>query len=83
MEIEEIMKRLFGSITPVGETYEDQKRLENIDRLEIALYYIIEELINAYDFIESNKYSELKIAEASKEILDYLKDKLNDTLDEI
>lgn len=83
MEINEIMERLFGTITPVGETYEDQKRLENIDRLETALNYIIEELINAYDYIGSNKYSELKIAEVSKEILVYLKNKLQDTLDEI
>lgn len=83
MSIEEIMEKLFGTIGPVGETYEDQKRLENIDRLETALNYIIEELINAYNYIESNKYSELKIAEASKEILVYLKNKLKDTLDEI
>lgn len=83
MSIEEIMEKLFGTIEPVGETYEDQKRLENIDRLETALNYIIQELINAYEYIESNKYSELKIAEASKEILVYLKNKLKDTLDEI
>lgn len=81
MEFEEIMERLLGNIAPVGETNEDNKRFENIENYEIALNYIIEELLNAYDYIGSFKYSERRIAIGSKEILICLKEKLEDTLE--
>ena len=80
MEINEIMERLFGTIAPVGETNEDQRRLENVDKIETALNYIIEELLNGYDYIGSNRISEYKIAEKAKDILIDLKNKLVDTL---
>ena len=80
MEINEIMERLFGTIAPVGETYEDNKRYENIGNIEKLLNYAIEELLDGYDYIGSIRHSEYKIAKECKEILINLKEKLDDVL---
>lgn len=69
MEIEEILKRLFGRIEPWGETNEDNKRFENIENYKVALEFIINELSSASKFKDRPEYSMQKIGKECFNIL--------------
>ena len=69
MSISQILRKLFGEIRPIGETYEDGKRYKNIENYYEALCFIIAELQNCAD-IKSNAYSVNKISQECKSILE-------------
>lgn len=80
MEIKDIIEKLIGNIAPVGETNEDNERYENIDNLEEVLNYVVEQLLDGYQYIGSRKASELKIANRCAGILIELAEKLSDEI---
>ena len=73
MSIEEILKRLFGRIAPVGETNEDNRRYENIENYYEALNFIIKELKYVSKYKDRNEYSMQKIGKECLNILQQLK----------
>lgn len=69
MEIKEILERLLGKIEPVGETNEDNKRFENLDRYREVLNFIIDRLLICANYKNDNRYSVNRIGEEAFEIL--------------
>lgn len=80
LNIKEIIKNLFGNIQPVGETIEDKKRFENLDKYEILFDYCVNELVNCAKNKNDNRYSVNEIGEKAFDILqiqlEYIKDEL-------
>lgn len=79
MEIKEILERLLGKIEPVGETNEDNKRFENLDRYREVLNFIIDRLLICANYKNDNRYSVNKIGEEAFEILkdiDFIQEQL-------
>lgn len=79
--IKDVVKMLIGDINPVGDTYHDNVVAENIDLLgELMIYYTNELVINACD--ESQEGSIQNVRDMSKNILQYIKDRTGDVLDD-
>ena len=43
----QLVSRLIGDITPVGETYEDEERLKNLQMCSTVLHLIINDLYDS------------------------------------
>ena len=69
MSVSEILGKLFGKITPVGETNEDNIRYENIQNYYEALCYIISSLRIASNYKDRHEYSMQKIGKECYNIL--------------
>ena len=69
MSISEIIGNLFGKITPVGETYQDNVRYENIQNYYEALCYIVSSLRIASQYKDRTEYSMQKIGKECFDIL--------------
>lgn len=69
MSISQILERLFGKIYPVGETYEDTKRYDNIQNYYEALSFIISKLQDASEFKDDNRASCSDIGQECFDIL--------------
>ena len=86
MEIEEIIRNLFGYINPVGETVEDNRRYEKLYNYRKAIDYIIEELVECARYKYDKRYSMQRIGKEAYDILDkqlsYLKDVFEEINDE-
>lgn len=83
MSKEEIIEKLFGKIMPVGETYEDKKRFENLLDYNEILEIIINKIVNCSNYNNDNRYSVCKIGVESMNILINLRNFLEDVLLEI
>ena len=86
MEIEEIIRKLFGYINPIGETTEDNRRYENLINYKKIINYVIDELAECARYKNSIQYSEQRSGEKAFDILEenleYIKDVLNEINDE-
>lgn len=69
MSVEEIIKKLFGEIRPVGETNTDNERYNNLTNYEQVLILVTNELINCAEDKYDVRYSVNKIGERAFNIL--------------
>lgn len=78
MSAEEIIKKLFGEIRPVGETNTDSERYNNLSNYEQVLILVTNELINCAEDKDDVRYSVNKIGKRAFNILknnyEYTKD---------
>lgn len=70
-----MLEKLFGNISPVCETNEDNKRLENLKLYKKATSFFIDELIESAKWKNDYRYSAKLIGE---ETYDFLKSILED-----
>lgn len=73
--------KLLGRIEPVGETTEDNERLENINNYDLLVRHLIGEMYRTAKYKESNRYSERKLGEKSYRLLHGLKQEIDGYLD--
>lgn len=69
MSAEEIIKKLFGEIRPVGETNTDNERYNNLSNYEQVLILVTNELINCAEDKDDVRYSVNKIGKRAFNIL--------------
>ena len=69
MSTEEIIKKLFGEIRPVGETNTDHERYNNLSNYEQVLILVTNELINCAEDKDDVRYSVNKIGKRAFNIL--------------
>ena len=78
MDEKEIITKLLGKIEPMGETYEDNQRYDNLSSYDVILSFLISELAECIKYKDDNRYSVNRIGEKAYEILqnqyEYLKD---------
>ncbi len=71
----QLVSRLIGNITPVGETYEDEERLKNIQMCSIVLHLIINDLYENITYYKNDARGSVKrIVRESYKILESLND---------
>ena len=71
----QLVSRLIGDITPVGETYEDEERLKNIQMCSTVLHLIINDLYENITYYKSDARGSVKrIVSESYKILESLND---------
>lgn len=83
MSEEEIINRLFGDIQPLYETYEDDKRFDNLNNYGKILDFIIDELVECAKYKNDNSYSANRIGEKAFNLLKIQVEYLQDILDEL
>lgn len=69
MSITDIFDKLCGKIFPLGETYEDNNRYENIENYYELLCHIISSLRIASEYKDCPEYSRQKIGQECYNIL--------------
>lgn len=80
MNFEIDIKDLIGEIKPVGETNEDNKRIENIDKYDLLINYLIEELYQAATYKDDEMHSRSKVGGKAFKVLCELKTQIEDDL---
>ena len=70
IELYDIIKKLTGSLEPIGETNYDAKVLKNLEELETALIPIITDLVETAKEEEKVEASMQKCGKKAKEILE-------------
>lgn len=79
IEIYEFIKPNLGKVDFHGETYADEKSVENIKKYEDVLYYMLQDLEDVYDVTKRrHESSAKKINEEAKRILLLIQEKLTD-----
>ena len=74
----QLVGRLIGNITPVGETYEDEERLKNIQMCSTVLHLIINDLYENITYYKNDARASVKrIVSESYKILESLNDYMN------
>ena len=74
----QLVSRLIGNITPVGETYEDEETLKNLQMCSIVLHLIINDLYENITYYKNDARGSVKrIASESYKILESLNDYMN------
>ena len=79
--LSDILMKLNGQVEPVGETNADNRRLENLIRLEEVLDILLEEVADVCHYVNRAEWS---MNYAGKNAITWLKDKrewLDDFLD--
>lgn len=79
MGLEEIVFRLTGEITPVGESREDAKRLENLHTLAGLMNELLLKMNDAAEYKNRAEHSMKLIGEQADKFLSETRDWLNDT----
>lgn len=78
MSTEEIVKRLCGEITPIGETNTDKENFENLFNYEAVLLFVTDKLRFCTEYKDDPRYSVNKIGKKAFDILkanyEYIKD---------
>lgn len=77
-----VIKKLLGYIEPVGETYEDKERLKNVQKYYEILCFIVSRLKEASNCKDRVEASMNEIGSECYDILQELKESLEDILDE-
>lgn len=80
MTIEEMIKKLFGEIEPLGDQHYDDIRCENLHDYEVIFNYITRQLLICADYKNDNRYSVSYIGERAYKIL---KDNFEQVQDEL
>lgn len=71
----QLVSRLIGDITPVGETYEDEERLKNLQMCSTVLHLIINDLYENITYYKNDARGSVKrIVSESYKILESLND---------
>ena len=71
----QLVSRLIGDITPVGETYEDEERLKNLQMCSTVLHLIINDLYENITYYKNDARGSVKrIVSGSYKILESLND---------
>ena len=81
MDIHDIVVKLIGKISPIGETREDDKRMVNLQEHMILTRHIISDL---KDVAEDKDRGEYSMSRAGKEAYNFLmniKDELSELVD--
>jgi hypothetical protein len=77
-----ITDRLIGKVQPIGETNEDEKRLENLKEMYELLDYLVDEMYKVSKEAESHEYSRSKAGNYARNYLKELKIWLDEILTE-
>lgn len=77
-----VIKKLLGYIEPVGETYEDEERLKNVQKYNEILCFIVFRLKEASNYKDRLELSINKIGSECYDILQELKESLEEMIDE-
>lgn len=77
-----VIKKLLGYIEPVGDIYEDEERLKNVEKYYEILCFIVSRLKDASNCKDSVAGSMKIIGSECYDILQELKESLEDMLDE-
>ena len=78
IELYDIIKKLTGSLEPIGETNYDAKVLKNLEELETALIPIITDLVETAKEEEKVEASMQKCGKKAKEILEKIIEKIGE-----
>lgn len=78
LTIPQIIGRLVGPVQPVGEHYEDERRLENIKELAEVAHFAISELYDAAKNADRVENSMMLIGEEAKRAMSSLGDYFED-----
>lgn len=71
----QLVSRLIGNITPVGETYEDEERLKNLQMCSTILHLIINDIYENITYYKNDARGSVKrIVSESYKILESLND---------
>ena len=77
----EVVKRLIGPVRPVGETRTDADRLENLKKAGAVVDYLLEEIGEVATINKDRvEYSRKSAAEEALEILEFVKEHVENTL---
>lgn len=78
MSISEILYKLLGEIEPYGDTRIDEERYNNLQNYYEALMYIVSRIKTSANLKDRKEFSINKIAKESNEILEELKELLEE-----
>ena len=69
MEIVDVVRKLIGPIEPVGETYSDEERLENIKTMTALVDELLHDLNEVAGYRVCHEYSKKKAGEYARSFL--------------
>ena len=67
LNVYEVVNKLIGEITPVGETNEDAKRFENLEQIIILIEKLVWEIEKISEYENRVEYSMKKIGKRASE----------------